>query len=582
MKRWCAAIAVSAAIGAALPSGTAFAHASLVSSTIVDGSVVAEAPGEVRIGFDEAVLLEASHVTLIPVAGGESVDLPVTNADDGATIVAALPALDVGPYILRFTVLDPADLHRTVGSISFGVGVSAPPSETGGQLSVPWWASAARSVADTAMLFGAGFAVLVVLCSRLLSPLDRSRAARWSQWAAVATVIGWGIVLIGDLSEVGWSSVSLDSVFLRSEPGRRFLIGAQFAIGLWWMRGLIQRTASLASPFRDRLLLGLWAAMLVLASLGGHAGIGGSEWVGVPLRFVHLAALSAWLGLVAATAIAVRETATRAMIWRRVSLVAVIGIAVTGATGLIMSGRVVENVTALLSTRYGRLLVAKSIGIVALGVLGFLAAVRVRNGHVLTLRSLAPELSVGVALVVMASIAAGSAPARGERFLPLPAAAPQVVTAESNDLLVNASLDPAQPGANLVSVRVLDTRRPAPGPIEDVTIAFSDASGQVVATRSGTPIEGLIEWSGVELPAPGEVVASIVIDRPARDAPEVTAPMTITPPPVTRVETVVSSRRWAPLALAAANVWVVLVVVSRLLISRRRVGTARYPDRQHV
>ena len=57
-------------------------------------------------------------------------------------------------------------------------------------------------------------------------------------------------------------------------------------------------------------------------------------------------------------------------LWPTVSLLACIGLALTGASGLLLSGRVAVTVTALLSTAYGKWIIAKAGLLVVLAVLG--------------------------------------------------------------------------------------------------------------------------------------------------------------------------------------------------------------------
>ena len=164
---------------------------------------------------------------------------------------------------------------------------------------------------------------------------------------------------------------------------------------------------------------------------------------------------------------------------------------------------------------------------------------------------------------------ASSAPARGEQFLPLPVDDPQVVTSDIDDLTVSASIDPARPGPNLVQIRVLDTRRPSPGPVETVTLRVNGADGVVVAERVAVPVDGLVEWADVSVPSPGTFRVQVDVARPASPVSPFVASWDIDVAPVPRADRVVSTRSWAPVAASLAAGWIVLAAAGWWVIGRR-------------
>ena len=122
--------------------------------------------------------------------------------------------------------------------------------------------------------------------------------------------------------------------------------------------------------FVVRILLVIAAGFIVVASYGGHSAIGGALIVGVFLRAVHLASLSVWIGAVAAMWLIARRDRVVGKLWPAVSVLACVGLALTGASGLLLSGRVAATVTALLSTAYGKWIIAKAGLLIVLAVLG--------------------------------------------------------------------------------------------------------------------------------------------------------------------------------------------------------------------
>ena len=557
MRRWSGIGICALAVFVVLPASRVAAHATFINSNPVDGSVLAESPKVAELRFTEAVLLSASKVQLLHLGTEEIDDLKLSTAHDGTTLLAEMPKLERGPYILRFVVVDPADLHKTVGSISFGIGVAAPPSESGSQVDSSWLSIVLRVITDGAVLLAVGAVVVAVLLVRN-GRRDLEHVTQLAILSSAVVAIGWVGLLVADAATVGFGNVRWTSLLLNSDPGRRALVGVQLALGLWWTVRLLRRGGNHAAQwFVIRILAVIAAGFVIAASYGGHAGIGGSFLVGVLLRVVHLGSISVWIGAVAAMWLLTRRDRQLRSLWPSISSLAAIGLAVTGASGLLLSGRVAVTVTALLGTTYGQRIVIKAGLIVVLAVLGTMATRRVRQGN--EPRRLPLELAVACVAVVVASLLASSAPARGEQFLPPPDEQPQVVTSDLLDLTVSASIDPARPGPNLVQVRVLDTRRPAPGPVQGVTLRITGGDGAIVAERQGVPASGLIEWTDIAVPNPGTYRIEVDVNRPAVPVGPFVASWAIDPAPVPRVDRVLSTRSWAPLAAIFAGGWVLLV-----------------------
>ena len=556
MRRRCAAVVGALVAFLIVPASPVAAHASFLGSDPTDGSVLVDSPAVAELRFSDEVLANASHVELSRLGSEQTEALTISTAHDGHSMMATLPDLDTGAYVLRYVVVDPTDLHKTVGSVSFGIGVAAPPSVRGGQLTDSWALIAVRGLTDTALLLCAGAAILSLLLVR--SGGDPARAGRVALWAGWAIATGWVALLVADAAVVGLRRVQWSSLVINSDPGRRALIGVQLAAGMWWAVGMLRRSAGYdAQRFVGRIAVLIAAGFVLAAAYGGHAAIGGSFGVGVVLRAVHLASLCVWLGVVGATWMVARHDHGVAELWPTVSRLAGVGVAVTGASGLILSGRLAATVTALLGTAYGRWIIAKVCLLAIVAVLGAVAARRVCRGA--APRGLPAELAIAAAAVMIAAIMASSAPARGEQFLPSAVTEPQIITSNVDDLTLSASIDPGRPGPNLVQLRVLDTRRPSPGPVENVVMRVEGADGAVVAERHGVPTGGLIEWADVAVPNPGTYRVQVEVTRLARPVPSFVASWKVDAVPVPRVHRVVSTRSWAPFAAGLALVWIVLI-----------------------
>jgi putative copper export protein/methionine-rich copper-binding protein CopC len=558
------------------PATPVLAHSTFLGSDPVNGSVLEASPRSVRLDFDEPVLIRASSARLIHLGTPGDTDLPIAGTNGDLSVVATLPELADGGYILRFTVVDPADLHRTVGSVSFGVGVEAPPTEQGRQIGGSFLSIVARAAANVLLLLTVGAALLMQFgAADSLGRAGRRRVARWAARAAAGLCLTWLVLLIDEAAAIGWSNLSLGSLLINSDPGRRFIIGVQLALGLWWASRLLARTEQRSGEVLIERIIGLISlGFVAIAAFAGHAAIGGNRWVGIGLRFAHLLALCVWIGGVAVAAFAVRRRTVDEpeRLWRFVSRNAAIALAVVGVTGLLLSGRLVETVTALLTTTYGIVIIAKIVGLLLLSLFGLRAARRVAFGKQIGDRFLGVELGIGVVVLILAAVLAASPPARGEQFLPLLPPSPQVATADVADLLVSASLFPAQPGPNLLEIRVLDTRRPSPGPIKGVTVVITSGSGTEVSRLEGVPVNGLLSWSDVSLPAPGTYDVNLTIDRVELPPPPFDGSFDVAPPPVPRVETVVSDRSLMGIVVPIALGWVVLVGAVAFLLRRARRG----------
>ena len=307
-----------------------------------------------------------------------------------------------------------------------------------------------------------------------------------------------------------------------------------------------------------QILAAIVSGFVLAAAYGGHAGIGGAFVVGFAMRVVHLGSLGMWIGTLAAMWVLGRRDRGLRILWPRISRLAVIGLAATGASGLLLSGRVAATVTALLGTGYGQRIVVKFGLLLVLAALGATAALRVRRGC--EPRRMSVELGVAVVALVVAAVLASSAPAQGEQFRALPLDAPQITTSDIADLTVSASVEPARPGANLVQVRVLETRRPSRGTVESVVIKLLGADGVSVAERDGVPVDGLVEWPDVAIPNPGTYRVEVDVERPAAPVDPVVGSWSVSAAPIPRANRVISTRSWAPLATILAAVWILLVV----------------------
>jgi methionine-rich copper-binding protein CopC len=114
-------LAAGALVLASTTSSAAYAHAKLESSVPKANAIVAPAPTEVRLQFNEPLEMAFSKIKLVDGKGAAiqplKVDLDKANAK---VMVASLPALASGAYRVQWTTLT-RDGHKVKGEFSFQV-----------------------------------------------------------------------------------------------------------------------------------------------------------------------------------------------------------------------------------------------------------------------------------------------------------------------------------------------------------------------------------------------------------------------------------------------------------------------------
>jgi methionine-rich copper-binding protein CopC len=114
---WLGVLAVLAT-GVLLSANPAAAHTSLVGSTPEDGAVLAEAPDEIVLEFDEAVQPGFSQVAVLDAEETHYEDGDPES--DGATVTQAVSELPAGDYRVSYRI-GSVDGHPVTGVIAFTV-----------------------------------------------------------------------------------------------------------------------------------------------------------------------------------------------------------------------------------------------------------------------------------------------------------------------------------------------------------------------------------------------------------------------------------------------------------------------------
>jgi copper transport protein len=264
------------------------------------------------------------------------------------------------------------------------------------------------------------------------------------------------------------------------------------------------------------------------------------------------------------------------------SVLIVISVTVLVVTGLYGAGRQVPEPGQLLSTSYGRTLLLKIALLAVVGGLGLANSallhgrrldragrlVRAPGGAAPSRRLIMAEASVGAVLLAAAGLLAETAPPRTTAPAVL-AAKPQAYDTTVGDLVVSVSATPNRPGVNGFTVIAASSRRPAPAPIDGVTLKLArDGEFGTLTLRQIEP--GRYFGTG-RLDSAGPITITAVVQRAGKRL-TVTMPWRVSPaaapPAVARPE-----QRLAPYVNAVALCVLVLalsVSVRRIVVRRRR------------
>jgi copper transport protein len=361
-RRFGALAALAAAIGLLLaPTGTALAHAELISSSPADGSVLAEEPAEIVLRFSENVDVVGESIRMVD-AQGDPRPLGIIDQSLGAdTIRAEIPArLAEGTYVVGWQAIS-ADSHTIRGAFTFSVGVETRPSP--GVIDAVF-ARGAASPADSLLLglgrflsfAGIGALVGGLFMASVLVPelIGRSRIAVLLVGSALAGVLGTSLMFVSQAHLVTGSYLRIADV-LRIESGRWWL-GRLAVIGLLAL--FVPARAFIASN-GGRVMVALAGVVSFgVVAAGGHAVAGDQLLVGFVSTVVHLAAMSIWFGGLALLVAGVPRswfwwTASQFSPWALGSVV------VLAVTGTVNAWRQLGSLGDLTETSFGRWLVVK-------------------------------------------------------------------------------------------------------------------------------------------------------------------------------------------------------------------------------
>ncbi len=357
-------------------AGAVSAHAELVTASPSAGSVLSTSPDKIVLTFDESIETVPQSLRLV---GGDGTEVALTNIGQSIgsqTMSADVPTLVDGTYVVSWRAIS-ADSHPVNGAYTFSVGkqtatnaglvasllkANGPKTSTQALLGV----GRAASFMGVGVLIG-GFFLLAWAAPDLL----KTRRAGVVLIAAVAVAIVGTELMIAAQASLAVGDPSRWRTVLDTTAGSWWFVRLGF-LGLGLLIVLVRRwyTANGTWPLAAGAVA---VALLAAVAAGGHGITGRWLFIAFSATFIHLAAMSLWIGGVFALCFVLPrdrlwQTAARFSPLATLSVVALIG------TGTINAWRQAGSWSGLTGSNYGTWFFIKIV--LVAGVLGVAAASR--------------------------------------------------------------------------------------------------------------------------------------------------------------------------------------------------------------
>ena len=481
--------------------GQACAHAALMKSTPADGSVVASAPAEIRLRFNEPV--SPVVVRLLDAKGSERRDIHVEARD---TVIAIRVPTDLpnGAQVVSYRVVS-SDGHPVGGSIVFSVG-SASVFRPASQAEIDWavapilWLT--RLAFYLGLLAGTGGAFFAVW----IAPRDTPASTR----TVITGIIGFGI--LAAVLSVGLQGIDAQGAPLAAlvsiSPWRE---GAKTSFGLTGAAAILALLCAWGAPragrnSRPMALLGLASTGLALA-LSGHASTAEPQWLMRPTVFTHGVAAAFWVGALIPLAMVIwRKRGGSLPIVRRFSALAVPAVGMMVLAGCVLAIVQIGSAAALTASPYGRVFLGKMAAVALLLALAALNRFRLTpalgtpGGSRILVRSIAAEIILATAILGLVATWRFTAPPRALAA----AAEPISVHVHAGQAMVKLTLTPGRAGPVTASI-VLTTGDGGPLNPQEVslTLANERAGIEPIERRAERAPDGTWQVENLVVPLPG-------------------------------------------------------------------------------
>ncbi len=521
--------AVLAALVLTLVPGTAWGHSSVSGTTPADGDLIATAPDQYVMTFNEQVTIPDGFFRIVDASGVLTpLDGVITTPKENGTVATVdLPDGLNGWYALGWKAIS-ADGHEIEGTVSFVVGTDN--REGGNTEAVEKLRSdplaGLRKAATALRTVNYGASLLAVGALGFLFALRRARrnlpdgdeAGLDRPAIRIATISA----VIGALAAP--AALAVNTLLLNG--GDTEGIGTAFSIQVGTPVGLAQLirvsaffamcTAVLLVVERSTRIFGVvigaaaGAALVVSYSLSGHATIVPGDTIAAVALVAHLAAGALWLGGIPTLALTLRRAkgspGTVASVTDAFSLIATVSVLVLFPAAIALSWQMFTSPAELWQTDYGLRLLGK------FAVVGVVGAIGAYNHFVLVpalrrdperygvrIRRSAAVEAAGLLLVIAATtlLTEQGAPAAGGSHVAhlgttTQSPADPVVGQEIADNTPTIARAPFGDGE--VEVTVLPARAGVPN---DLSIRFTDRDGNQI--RLDGPVTVAVQVPGSDL-----------------------------------------------------------------------------------
>lgn len=354
------------ALACGLAPLVASAHAVLLTSEPLDGSLLAAAPASVRLLFSEPVQALADSITVVDPAGARVDRGPVEAS--GSSLAVPVAASAEGTYVVTWRAIS-NDTHPASGTLRFSVGRPSVREPSASDAVGPWLGVGVQVAGRLLHELGYGLSFgsiafgLLVLRPMGLASLGTERLGRLADAGILLLLAAEPASLLGQTASLAPGSFddpSLLAAALSSSFGRVLAQRAAAALLLWVLVGAMRAGATRAAW--GALVLGL--ALALVDGEASHAIDTGPVWLDVAANTLHVAAAGLWVGglmsLLAVWTCSATEVHRSGMV-ERFGALALPTVAVLGASGAGMALLHVTGPGALVATAYGRALVAKTL-----------------------------------------------------------------------------------------------------------------------------------------------------------------------------------------------------------------------------
>jgi copper transport protein len=494
---------------ASFATTAAFAHASLVSSEPADDAVLATAPKQFVLTFNEAVT-----PLVLGLTGPSGAVLPLADPvvrDLSLVIEAPEPEgpdrPGRGTYVLSFRVVS-GDGHPVGGTVVFSVGERSGErqrlgEETGPSALIAIWLARVLMLAGFGIGIGGAFFLAWILPDRQAP----GRAATMTAIGAATGVLAVGLQGIDSLAEP-LSALWQPGVW---RAGFATSFGASAAIGtlafaLAWL-ALHNADAGRRRALSAAAIAGVGLAL----AASGHASTA-RPFLTAPAVFLHGIGIAFWVGSLLPLYDVVRDKNRRAagIALARFGKVIPYALVALAGSGVLLAAVQIDHFSALWTTAYGRVFSLKCL---ALGALFGLAAF---NRFVLTpafargapmaggrlARTIGLETVLVVAILAVVGLWRFTPPPRA---LATPAEVPLFAHIHSERVMVSVTIAPGHAGpvrTTIVLQNPQDTQLLA---AQEVTFILSNPAAGIepIERRAVRAEDGIWQVDGLTIPVAG-------------------------------------------------------------------------------